>query len=467
MAFRALLFTKHLETNTALTAACKSAGILLEICDDIFSAIEKGTKQQFSCVMADWSSQPESGFLMKRARESASNAKTVAIAIVEREPSAAEMRNHRLDFLIYRPIKPQEADEVLAKALERMPSVTAAKMPEIANVAGRPESKASEPFAADRVAASGVAASGNLELNKVPNHQVPDYAADPYFGADEWEEGSPQGVVHQEKPRLQLSEIFSWQLVVAVALALGAALCVWHARDTLLYLARTRENRKEIFHESVTAFFSLTPPVPSASGTTGTSVPLDAYVTQATKDSNDPVELKVIPPQAEVSNSGIELHRHEDMPLAAPVNAAPSADARKVVPDSLRGASPITPPTVVTVSPAQMMPVSIPVPSPTSGDQVSEPVMVSEEAERALLVSSVAPVYPPEAASQKAQGPVVLQAIIGRDGTVEDLKIVRGSFVLSKAAIAAVKQWRFQPYRLNGHAAQTQTLLTINFAGPA
>ena len=70
--------------------------------------------------------------------------------------------------------------------------------------------------------------------------------------------------------------------------------------------------------------------------------------------------------------------------------------------------------------------VSIPVPSPTSGDQESEPVAVSEEAERALLVSSVAPVYPPEAASQKAQGPVVLQATIGRDGTVEDLKIVRG-----------------------------------------
>jgi len=40
---------------------------------------------------------------------------------------------------------------------------------------------------------------------------------------------------------------------------------------------------------------------------------------------------------------------------------------------------------------------------------------------------------------------------------------VRGSFVLSKAAIAAVKEWKFQPYMVNGHAAQTQTFLTINF----
>jgi len=61
---------------------------------------------------------------------------------------------------------------------------------------------------------------------------------------------------------------------------------------------------------------------------------------------------------------------------------------------------------------------------------------------------------------------VVLQAIISRDGSIEDLKLVRGAFVLSKAAIAAVKQWRFQPYTLNGHAAQTQTTITINFSAP-
>jgi protein TonB len=78
----------------------------------------------------------------------------------------------------------------------------------------------------------------------------------------------------------------------------------------------------------------------------------------------------------------------------------------------------------------------------------------------------VDPVYPPQAAAQKLQGPVVLQATIGRDGSVEDLKIVRGYFVLGRAAIAAVKQWRFQPYILNGRPAETQTVLTINFNRP-
>ena len=83
-----------------------------------------------------------------------------------------------------------------------------------------------------------------------------------------------------------------------------------------------------------------------------------------------------------------------------------------------------------------------------------------------MLLQSVNPVYPPEALAQKLHGAVVLQAVIGRDGTVADLKIVRGYFVLGKAAIAAVKQWRFQPYTLNGHAAATQTTITVNFSYP-
>jgi len=68
--------------------------------------------------------------------------------------------------------------------------------------------------------------------------------------------------------------------------------------------------------------------------------------------------------------------------------------------------------------------------------------------------------------AQKLQGPVVLQVAIGRDGSVQDLKLVRGYFVLGRAAIAAVKQWRFKPYNINGRNLETQTLITINFTYP-
>ncbi len=122
-------------------------------------------------------------------------------------------------------------------------------------------------------------------------------------------------------------------------------------------------------------------------------------------------------------------------------------------------------PVVVTVNPAQMMPVSVPQPQPTI-QQFTEPVAVTEEAARAQLLHMVDPLYPPEAMGRKLHGPVVLLAVIGRDGSVQDLKIVRGYFVLGKAAIAAVKQWRFQPYSLNGHPAAAQTTITINFNYP-
>src|ERR1700722_13225673 len=120
MAFRALLCSTNSETSTAMAAGCKDTGIRPEVCSDIFNAIEKGKTQAYSCIIADWADQPEASFLLKRARESGSNRTTVAIAIVDNEPTAAEMRDNRLDFLIYRPISPEEADAVLAKACEQM-----------------------------------------------------------------------------------------------------------------------------------------------------------------------------------------------------------------------------------------------------------------------------------------------------------------------------------------------------------
>jgi len=125
MAFRALLFSKSVETNSAMETACESTGIRVEVCSDIFTAIEKGKAQAFSCVIADWADQPEASFLLKRARESAPNRDTVAIAIVDRDPTPAELRDNRLDFLIYRPISAVEADEVLAKACQQMQPMSA------------------------------------------------------------------------------------------------------------------------------------------------------------------------------------------------------------------------------------------------------------------------------------------------------------------------------------------------------
>ena len=93
-----------------------------------------------------------------------------------------------------------------------------------------------------------------------------------------------------------------------------------------------------------------------------------------------------------------------------------------------------------------------------------EPVNLPEATERALLTDQPAMAYP---ATAKAQhGTVVLQVLIGRDGSVQDAKFQQGSLAFARTAIDGVKQWKFKPYTMNGRLVSVQTLLTISFKPP-
>jgi periplasmic protein TonB len=76
---------------------------------------------------------------------------------------------------------------------------------------------------------------------------------------------------------------------------------------------------------------------------------------------------------------------------------------------------------------------------------------------------SVAPDYPLLARQMKVQGAVSLQALISRDGTIQELQILSGPAILAAAAREAVKQWHFKPYLQNGQAVETQARITVNF----
>ena len=455
MAFRALLFSKSSETNAAMTAACESTGIGAEVCSDIFTAIEKGKKRAFSCVIADWADQPEASFLLKRARESAPNRDTVAIAIVDREPRPAELRDNRLDFLIYRPISAAEADAVLAKACQQMQPSSA--------------EDAAESFAEEDDASSeGPAVSVGAD---VPEHNQQDPPA--WFPEANAAEGDGEGEIatdeDEQEPRRR-SHAIGFRGACAAVLVLTAVFFLWRSREVIEYLSRTPEGRIHVLRESVTALFYMNQTGALPVGSAGSGAQQDAYFSRDPASSNAQTPaLGVVATESTLTEARIPLPKAPNFPLPVPVlvhqDATPIRVQRAAIPESMRNSPPIARPVVVTVNPAQMMPVSAPQPQPAIR-QFSEPVAVSEEAARALLVHTVNPVYPPEALTQKLHGPVVLQALIGRDGSVEDLKIVRGYFVLGQAAIAAVRQWRFQPYSLNGHASATQTVITINFSYP-
>lgn len=92
----------------------------------------------------------------------------------------------------------------------------------------------------------------------------------------------------------------------------------------------------------------------------------------------------------------------------------------------------------------------------------SKPVIMSH-VDEGLLVHKVTPVYPQIAIITKQQGAVVLHAIIGRDGSIQQLQAISGPPLLIKAAMEAVGQWRYKPYMLNGQPVEVDTQITVNF----
>jgi L-methionine (R)-S-oxide reductase len=82
------------------------------------------------------------------------------------------------------------------------------------------------------------------------------------------------------------------------------------------------------------------------------------------------------------------------------------------------------------------------------------------------LLHRVEPDYPPAARNSGIGGSVVLTAIVSRTGAVEDVKFVRGPEALADAAIEAVRQWVYEPYRRNGEAVAVQTTIIVKFTPP-
>lgn len=80
------------------------------------------------------------------------------------------------------------------------------------------------------------------------------------------------------------------------------------------------------------------------------------------------------------------------------------------------------------------------------------------------LVRQVSPIYPALAKQDGIEGEVVLDALVGSDGTVGSLRVVSGNSLLAAAAVRAVRQWRYHPSQLNGHAIAVPVKITLNFS---
>lgn len=91
---------------------------------------------------------------------------------------------------------------------------------------------------------------------------------------------------------------------------------------------------------------------------------------------------------------------------------------------------------------------------------------VSSGVAQGLLLHQVKPQYPAPARLAGVEGRVILQALIGKDGEIENLRVVSGHPLLAPAAVGAVKQWRYEPYLLNGEPVEVETQIVVNFSLP-
>jgi len=101
-----------------------------------------------------------------------------------------------------------------------------------------------------------------------------------------------------------------------------------------------------------------------------------------------------------------------------------------------------------------------------ASDTAAAPDQSLPPAANGYVLTRVLPQYPEEARQQRVQGPVMLNAWVGTDGAVREVKVISGDPQLVQAAADAVRQWRFQPHHFKGKPTDFETRITVNFSLP-
>jgi protein TonB len=90
-------------------------------------------------------------------------------------------------------------------------------------------------------------------------------------------------------------------------------------------------------------------------------------------------------------------------------------------------------------------------------------IRISQGVTEGRLIRKIEPKYPTIALAARIQGQVELSAIISKTGEIQNLVLISGHPMLVKAAIDAVKQWRYRPFLLNNEPVEVETTVTVNF----
>jgi periplasmic protein TonB len=182
----------------------------------------------------------------------------------------------------------------------------------------------------------------------------------------------------------------------------------------------------------------------------GTSAPA------ARPHGNPPPAMPAHPniPTAFLQPPVIPPHVQESTGNEAPAIEAGSGDGRPGIPGGPDGGLDISGAT------GNAAPI---VPPPAELRHSSAPWRRSEGLMEASLIHRVQPLYPVVAKTAHISGTVRLRAIIATDGSVRQLEVLSGNAILAQSAVAAVREWRYRPTRLDGRDMEVETFITVNF----
>jgi TonB family protein len=440
-----LLFSSDAETSSRLVQALTELELAIEPCPDIFTAVEWLTSRSFDVVVADWDSGPEAAFLLKNTRELKLNKAAFTLA-VRSEASNITAEEDSPDLVLTKPLVPDQIKYALltndrflgcmrawvgrgdfAQAPETPPptATTESRRPHSEQPSHMPlAARPAQPSPPPGYAYSNSAAPLNLTFATLGRRPLRSQNREHASG----------------KVRNYNRHKFLWGSILTVVFACVGCIfgqplrvqSVFASVATVYYQALEIKHRKSRADENATAS--------ELAALAQAAAPQPRHQSLRARTLPHPTSLPEPAPQPTLQ---ADAHPNQvRLPSRIPI------------PESLT----LPPPgsTVRTVGLRR---------SPSLLSQV-EPVSLPEDLSQALLLDKVQPSYPEQALKAGLQGAVVLQAWIGKDGSIRDLKLVGGSLLLGRAAVKAVKQWRYKPYLRNGIAVEAETYVTVNFKLP-
>lgn len=452
-----LLFCLDQESSRPLVQAFTELELEIEYCSDIFAAVEWLTSRSFDVIVADCDSGPEAAFLLKNSRELKLNKTAFTLALTSKTLGADAQDGP--DLVLAKPLISDQVkysvlsnDQFLAcmrgwvargDFVQRPgPAIRSAE-----KIEKKPAQSEQSPaaIAADPVMPSPSQISSGRPAETPLHLTFASLDRGLFRSLAGWKSGeNGSGTAKRYRKRFIGSVLLSLIFVAAGCVygsplriqSVFASMATAYQQTLATRLGKSRSSKADVTSESP-------PELRGAAQTrTGRTAASRLHI-----PSSPTIFLtdETVVPSSETAQAVASLEPDRP-PVTVPRVSIPESLFRPQLEAS----------TVQTVGLKH---------SPALLSQV-EPVNLAEDLSQSLLLQKVTPSYPEQALKAGLEGAVILQAWIGKDGSIRDLKLVDGSLLLGRAAVEAVKQWRYKPYLRNGVAVEAQTYVTVNFRLP-